>query len=997
MSDGLYEIQELNGAAFPIEDCNFPPPEPSDGSEPSTAGETAEDTGLSGFISPELIFITPVYMLLKTTIDVMVLYTPAALTTGAPSGAGNSTAVMNAEIQASVDQANTIYDNSGIWQQIRLVHKAQISPFTESGNLATDVANLKSDATAQSLRNEYGADLVLLQLANGGGYCGRAYDILNPVSTAWAPNGYAVVAYDCSSSNKSFAHELGHLMGARHDWYVDGTNGSPYTYNHGYSHLSAADPWRTVMAYNYECADAGYNCPRQLFFSNPNGTHNGAPSGVPEGATEAADNHKALNNTRSTVAAFRTARSVTVTAPNGGQAWVRGTAHTITWSRSLPAGAYVAIELYKGGVFDSTIAAETPNDGLYSWSIPAGQTPGTDYRVKISWTAADAISDQSNANFSITDPSITVTAPVGGNLYQRVSYNITWTSAGAVGTYVRIILEQIGSGTTWTIAAATPNDGLYSWSPPTTIPAGTYRIRVNSTTYPTIFGYGGNFTIVVPTITVLLPNSAPESWEAGTTHPISWSSSPGTGATVRIYLYANSGGTFNRTITASTPNDGLFYWTIPVTQAAGTSYRVKIISNSFSGYADFSDTNFTITRPTITVTQPSGSLYWAGGSMPVRWDHSPGSGPSVQLALFKDGVFNRTIAASTPNDGIFDWTIPNAQTPDSNYKVKITSLAAADVWDMSESDSRIEKPYFVLDTPSAAGISWFGGSTQTISWRYGGPVTNVRIDAYKGATFIGTVVAGTANDGLYDWPIPFSLVSGNDYRLKISAVSFPTISDVSDNPFTILRPTISVTDPSAAGVVWWQGQSKTITWTSTGLVPTARVKIELFKGGVFNRFINVDTDNDGAYAWQVPYTITPGADYKIKVTSLDARVITDMSDNNFVIKQSSVRVLAPNGGESWNKGAAKNITWKATGGTNVRIELMPDSGILDIIRPSTEEVILITESTPNDGLYEWAIPGLRVAPAPGNYRIKITLLMEQNMRGPYDFSDRAFTILDEGN
>src|SRR5262249_3160439 len=156
-------------------------------------------------------------------------------------------------------------------------------------------------------------------------------NLMGTVSTSFAPSGFNVVARACASANFSFPHELGHNMGARHDWFVDPTNNSPYTYNHGYVNLGGQ--WRTVMAYNDQCAASGFNCQRLAYFSNPSLLFNGAPMGVPEGSAQAADNRKTLNNTPFTVANFPVGLTApgaaTLIAPSGA---INTTTPTYTWN-----------------------------------------------------------------------------------------------------------------------------------------------------------------------------------------------------------------------------------------------------------------------------------------------------------------------------------------------------------------------------------------------------------------------------------------------------------------------------------------------------------------------------------------------------------------------------------------------------------------------------------------------------------------------------------------
>jgi len=74
--------------------------------------------------------------------------------------------------------------------------------------------------------------------------------------------------------------------------------------------------------------------------------------------------------------------SLVLGAPNGGQAWKRGTAHTITWASTVPLGD-VAIKLYKGRTPVRTIAKRTPNDGAFRWRVPASLPGGGKYSVRV--------------------------------------------------------------------------------------------------------------------------------------------------------------------------------------------------------------------------------------------------------------------------------------------------------------------------------------------------------------------------------------------------------------------------------------------------------------------------------------------------------------------------------------------------------------------------------------------------------------------------------------
>ena len=229
-------------------------------------------------------------------IDVMVLYTAAA------KNASGGQANIEAEIYLAVQETNLSYQQSGVSTSISLVHTSE-SSYTETGSFATDVIWLQSNTGVANLRDLYFADLVVLIEEVSGFACGRAYSIMNTVSTNFEANAFCVVNRSCSTGYYSFGHELGHLMGCRHNCQQDGTL-LPYDYAHGYAYCGSGFKWRTVMSYNL-CGNT-----RIPFWSNPNNQYNNGTTNSATGTTAAvgvcqADNRRTINENALTVANFR--------------------------------------------------------------------------------------------------------------------------------------------------------------------------------------------------------------------------------------------------------------------------------------------------------------------------------------------------------------------------------------------------------------------------------------------------------------------------------------------------------------------------------------------------------------------------------------------------------------------------------------------------------------------------------------------------------------------
>lgn len=271
---------------------------------------------------------------------------------------------------------------------------------------------------------------------------------------------------------------------------------------------------------------------------------------------------------------------VTVTSPNGGETLVRGSTKTISWNSTGNSGSYVKVELLKSGAVNNVISLSTPNDGKYDWSIPSIQTPGVDYKVKITSTSNQAYSDTSNNNFAISP--ISVVTPNGGDYWIRgTTKTIKWSYIGNPGANVKIELLKSGvlnKVISYSVLIGSYGSGSYSWHIPTTQTIGTdYKIRVTSTSnskYTDISN--NNFRIGSSFLTVSSPNGG-ESLKRGVANTITWKSG-GIGSYVKIELL--KGGVLNRVISSSTANDGSYSWTIPSTQVLGSDYKIRIISTS---------------------------------------------------------------------------------------------------------------------------------------------------------------------------------------------------------------------------------------------------------------------------------------------------------------------------------------------------------------------------------------------------------------------------------
>ena len=247
------------------------------------------------------------------TLDLLIVYTPAAKT-----ALGGTDAAAQAAIALAVAELNTVCANSGVTHDYALAHTEEVS-YTESGSFSTDLDHLEDAADGvidevYDMRDYYYADLVAMVLENGG--CGLGNVNVDP-STYYSSAAFSVVRDDCMTGNLSLSHEFGHNMGFRHDRYAYSSipsNVCDYAWgwvNPGAFTGGSSERWRTVMAYNAECFDAGFNCTRIPHWSNPAVNYNGDPTGSTIGSADEANNGYLLDRSACLVDEFRVPVSCT--------------------------------------------------------------------------------------------------------------------------------------------------------------------------------------------------------------------------------------------------------------------------------------------------------------------------------------------------------------------------------------------------------------------------------------------------------------------------------------------------------------------------------------------------------------------------------------------------------------------------------------------------------------------------------------------------------------
>ena len=227
---------------------------------------------------------------------------------------GSSTDRMRMMAYEYINKANESFANSYISAHLQLAYLGA-TDYNESNHTWTESLNYfcaNSDGymdEVHALRDKYAADICILFIDIPSN-CGEVYEIQATDNTA-----FCMVYPGTGCFNKfSAIHEIGHIVGCRHNMYHDNTL-TPYQYGHGYCPYipdNGLSRWRTMMAYtNRWCENNENNCKRILYWSNPLVSYNSMETGT----IYYENNARVWNERASIVSTFRTkSDSITLTA-----------------------------------------------------------------------------------------------------------------------------------------------------------------------------------------------------------------------------------------------------------------------------------------------------------------------------------------------------------------------------------------------------------------------------------------------------------------------------------------------------------------------------------------------------------------------------------------------------------------------------------------------------------------------------------------------------------
>ena len=278
IDDKTFELIELSQNRFAL-------------GKPDGSKFTEAECGVTNsipYVNPDIIPDIQVRENGNCDVRCLVLYTNKALE------AEGGLAAINNRVNLAIAQTNQALRNSFIDDSQLRIELAGVEPlsFTETQLIRFDVNNLASTLDAQNLRSNFDADIVVLLTA--GDY-GSTFGIVRMIG----PNdntSYSIVQTGTATTGRfTFAHEVAHLFGARHN--DDPESGIPHGHNFRTGNFIPCIFGKKQLTILNKAGEADV---RILHYSNPQVTYDDKKTGV----NGTRDNAQQLRNTACTVAQF---------------------------------------------------------------------------------------------------------------------------------------------------------------------------------------------------------------------------------------------------------------------------------------------------------------------------------------------------------------------------------------------------------------------------------------------------------------------------------------------------------------------------------------------------------------------------------------------------------------------------------------------------------------------------------------------------------------------
>jgi hypothetical protein len=442
------------------------------------------------------------------------------------------------------------------------------------------------------------------------------------------------------------------------------------------------------------------------------------------------------------------------------------------------------------------------------------------------------------------------------------------------------------------------------------------------------------------------PNGG-ESWEAGTSHNITWESS-GAPDTFNLYYSIDNGASYTSIVPGLSGLSTSYSWPVPFPNSYQAKVKIEAVKAPEIVTAESAPFSIVdTTAPQVAVSQPPhGSDILTGGTTyQIRWTVNDGSDikPNslyIWYSTDSGASYPNLVTADANTQSPYVWTVPLLLTTEARVRVSVkdnSSNANSGTGESSGDFTIISDflgPVITIDAPSGSGYIWRGGTVQPITFEATDPSgikpssLSVWYSTDNGATYTNQL-----NDQLtsspYSWTLPSS-ISTTEVKVRLTLKDNSPSQNLgtgeSAAEFTIdsTAPAVTVIQPNGGETLSGNNSTEVIKWTATDECGLAAVPITISystNSGASWLFITSEA-NSGSYTWTVPHLNTTTARVSVEAQNLVGLVGRDMSDNDFLITSDAtgptITVEAPVNGDVWRGGSTHLITFEASDPSEVK-------------------------------------------------------------------------------
>lgn len=682
----------------------------------------------------------------------------------------------------------------------------------------------------------------------------------------------------------------------------------------------------------------------------------------------------------------------------------------------------------QAGVFieATSLLSSTNSDGFYLFgNIPYGTYQVTasaeGYVPQTLDVVIEADSTVLNFNLQQISTGLTLTSPQSEETYYAGSIMpIRWTTQFPYDSEINIYIYRASDEESPTIFSVQneTDGGSFDFQIPADYPPG-------SDYYIFVEGFNGSFfsdqavvTIAQPSITVTQPTGR-ERFSAGEILSVRWQST-GIEGEVGIDLLQRLDNTTTvvyrvvDTITESTSDDGTFDWTIPSSYPGGDFFRVRVYSLAnptfFGQSGDFSIDPLEEAQIIVDPTSVDFGTVEVGQTSAERTVTIFNEGGQVLTGAFRLTGDETNSFEITTEGRSFELGGGNELDLEAVFRPTVVGYSQA-VLEITHNAVNMENPVEVLlqgtgqldqlitVTRPAAGERFTARETLPVRWESTGIESEVGIDLLQRRSdasdvvydVVETLAENTANDGVFDWPIPDTYPGGDFFRVRVYSLPDPFLQGQSgDFGIDSLAQSLLAVTPADIdfGVVdvGQRSPERTVTITNEGeLALEGAVRLTGSDAGAFEITRGGgDFELDGGEAFEVEVVFRPATEGEMQAVLEITHNASNAEGPEAVALQGTARVQTaiaitrPASGERFTAGTLEDIRWTSQGE-------IPTVDIF-LIRNETVE-LEIASDIDNSGSFAWQLPA--TLPEANDYRIRI---VQSDNPQVWVFSEGTFAI-----